>query len=226
LTATVILNDLDDVALTKATDSLGEKCVGVAGDSSDVKIIDSLIRSAVDKFGRLDFAVCNTGITTFGSFHDYSPDDFDLQCRVNLKGTFFLAQRASQQMIRQKTAGRIVLMSSVTGHQYHEDLHAYGITKAGISFMAKSLGVELASHGITVNAISPCATITSRTQSLNDGKFEEIWKQIMPSGKCNSVEEVGHVAMFFLSSLSGNITGQDLVIDGGWTSSGLQPGDV
>ena len=159
--AAVVLNDLDTSALQIATEKLGDRCVGLAGDSSDIGVIDAMVNKAVNEFGSVDLAVCNTGITTFGSFHDYDPDDFDLLCRVNLKGTFFLVQRASRQMMKQKSPGRIVLMSSVTGHLYHEDLHAYGITKAGIGFMAKSLGVELAPHGITVNAISPCATLTS-----------------------------------------------------------------
>ena len=94
--------------------------------------------------------------------------------KVNLQGTFFLAQQAAKKLIKQGDGGRILLMSSVTGHTYHPDLTTYGRSKAAIIFLAKTLGVELAKHQITVNAISPGATLTKRTVELEDGDLSLI----------------------------------------------------
>ena len=224
--ANLILNDLDAGLARAAADrihELGGKCIPVAGDSSDLGCIDEMIRRGAAEFGRIDIAVANAGITTFGSFLDYSLENFQQLSRVNLQGTFFLAQRAARQMIAQGTGGRIALMSSATGIQFHPDLTAYGMSKAAIMHLAKMLGVELAGHGITVNAISPGATLTERTIQLEEGKFKEEWDRTTPTGKCATTGDVAHAALFLLSDQAGQITGQTIVVDGGWTSLSPPP---
>ena len=222
----VIVNDLDHRALQNVKESLSKldgSCTTVEGDSGDLGTINELINTADSDYGRIDFVVANSGITTYAPFLDYTVDEFQKVTKVNLQGTFFLIQSSAKYMIQKRLKGRIVAMSSVTGHTYHRNLTAYGMTKAGISFLAKSTGVELAPHGITVNAISPGATLTERTSELDEGEFKQIWNKLTPIGKCASVEEIAHTTLFLLSENSGHITGQTIIVDGGWTSYSPQP---
>lgn len=223
--AAVVLNDIDPDVAKKAVNAInkeGGKCTAYAGDSSSIETIQGLIKTAVGTYGKLDMAIANAGITTFGKFLEYQVESFQRICAVNLQGTFFLAQQAALQFIRQKSEGRILLMSSVTGHQYHPDLAAYGMSKAAIRFMAKTLGAELGPHQITVNAISPGATITERTMALEDD-YMGAWNAITPTGRAATVGDIANAALFFLSPKSGQVTGQTVVVDGGWTSVSPPP---
>lgn len=223
--ASVVLNDIDPKVAEQAAATInkeGGKCVALGGDSGSIDTIKALISKAVSTYGRLDMAIANAGITTFGKFLEYPVESFQRLCNVNLQGTFFLAQQAAQQFISQQSEGRVLLMSSVTGHQYHPDLAAYGMSKAAIRFMAKTLGVELAPQKITVNAISPGATITERTMALEDD-YMGSWKSITPTGRAATVNDIANAALFFLSPHSGQITGQTIIVDGGWTSVSPPP---
>jgi glucose 1-dehydrogenase len=222
--ARVVLNDVDSTLSQKGADiikSENGKCISKAGDASDVMFIQSLVDTAVDEYGRLDIVIANAGITLFGEFLSYKPEDFNNVLKLNLGGSFFLTQAAARQMKKQGTGGRILLMSSVTGHQAHKDLAAYGMTKAALEMLAKTLVVELAPFQITVNAIAPGATLTERT--LNDVEYEKTWSRITPIGKPASTHDIANAALFLVSPSSGHITGQSLVIDGGWTSVSPSP---
>lgn len=222
--ACILLNDIDEEATQAAVEQIRKeqgRCKAVVGDSSDLDCIQQMVQQAVSSFGRLDMAIANAGITTFGSFLDYPVEQFHQLIAVNLQGSFFLAQKAAQQMIQQQSGGRILLMSSVTGHQAHPDLAAYGMTKAALRMLAKSLGVELAPYNITVNAVSPGATLTERTLQLRDYKDE--WERITPTGKVATTEDIAHTAIFLLSPQSSQITGQTIIVDGGWTSVSPPP---
>lgn len=221
----VILNDIDKQVALKAAQKInkqGGNCLAVSGDSSDLEVIQQMVNQAVETYGRLDFVVANAGITTFGGFLDYELKNFQRLITVNLQGSFFLAQAAAKQMINQGSGGRILFMSSVTGHQAHPNLAAYGMTKAALEMLAKSLGVELAKHRITVNAIAPGATLTERTLQL-DPNFQGIWESITPTGVVSTVEDIAHTALFFLSKEAQQITGQSLIVDGGWTAVSPPP---
>ncbi|MEZ4852096.1 MAG: SDR family oxidoreductase [Bacteroidia bacterium] len=224
--ASVILNDIDQKVAENAVKTIqkeGGKCIAVVGNSSDLDVIQQMITTAVEKFGHLDFAIANAGITTFGNFLEYSLENFQKLLQVNLQGTFFLAQQAALQMIQQKTGGRIILMSSVTGFTFHPDLTAYGMSKAAIAFLTKTLGVELGKHQITVNAVAPGATLTERTIELEDGHFQEIWERTTPNGKCATTLDIANATMFLLADEASHITSQTIVIDGGWTSMSPPP---
>lgn len=227
--AAVVLNDLDpELAAEAATRisadlSLGEggKVLPVSGDVSDLNVLQSLVNEAVGHFGHLDIAVANAGITTFADFFEYTPAQFQQLVAVNLQGSFFLAQFAARQMKAQGTGGRILFMSSVTGHQSHRGLATYGMTKAGLEMLARGLVLELAPHQITVNAVAPGATLTERT--LHDPAYHEIWQKITPTGRTATVQDIAHAALFLCSPLAGQITGQTLVVDGGWTAVSPEP---
>jgi 3-oxoacyl-[acyl-carrier protein] reductase len=112
-------------------------------------------------------------------------------------------------------------MSSVTGHQAHKNLAAYGITKAALEMLAKTLVVELSPYNISINAIAPGATVTERTSEDKD--YKTTWSRITPMGKPAMVEDIANAALFMVSPASRHVTGQSLVIDGGWTSVSPSP---
>ncbi|MFN5423278.1 MAG: SDR family NAD(P)-dependent oxidoreductase [bacterium] len=220
----VVLNDQDAQLAISAAKSINDqygKCIAVTGDSCDHSIIDQMISAAVDQFGKLDIAIANAGVTLFGDFINYPADDFYRVMQVNLGGTFFLAQAAARQMQKQQTGGSLLFMSSVVGHQAHEKLAAYAMTKAAIEMLAKNLVIELSSSQINVNAIAPGATLTERTQE--DKEYEKTWSRITPIGRPASVEDIANAALFFVSDAARHVTGQSLVIDGGWTSISPSP---
>ena len=223
--AKVILNDVDHVlaeeGAKKITDSTGGTCIALAGDSSDVLFIQKMVDTAVEKFGSLDVVIANAGITLFGDFFTYSPESFFRVMQVNLGGTFFLAQAASNQMKKQPNGGSLLFTSSVTGHQAHKDLAAYGMSKAALEMLAKNLVIELSQHKINVNTIAPGATLTERT--LSDPEYVATWSRITPIGRPADVSDIANAALFLVSNKAKHITGQSLIVDGGWTSISPSP---
>lgn len=223
--ANVILNDID-AELAKAASSKinalhAGKAYSVAGDAGDIDVVQQVVDTAIQKFGKLDIAIANAGITLFGDFLTYEPAALRSVMKLNLQGTFFLAQRAALQMIKQQSGGSVLFMSSVTGHQAHKNLAAYGMTKAALEMLAKNLVIELSEHKITVNTVAPGATLTERTQE--DGDYRKTWSRITPMGRPASVEDVANAVLFLVSPKARHITGQNLVIDGGWTAVSVSP---
>ena len=222
--ASVILNDIDPVlsatAATKITTEKG-KCRSVSGDSSDPETIRQMVTIAVDSFGSLDLIIANAGITLFGDFLSYPESSFYQVLKVNLGGTFFLAQAAAQRMKEQGTGGSLLFMSSVTGHQAHKNLAAYGMTKAALEMLARNLVIELSPFGINVNTVAPGATLTERTTF--DETYEKTWSAITPLGRPARPSDIANAALFLVSDKARHITGQNLVIDGGWTSISPSP---
>ena len=223
--ATVLLNDLDAALANEAADKINRQFAGsttaVPGDSGDHAFTRELVAKASKVRNRLDIVVANAGITLFGDFFSYSPEAFARVMQVNLAGTFFLAQAACNQMKGQKEGGSLLFTSSVTGHQAHRDLAAYSMSKAAIEMLAKNLVVEISKYRINVNTIAPGATLTARTTAEKD--YEKIWAGLTPIGKAASVEDIANAACFLVSSQADHITGQTVVIDGGWTSVSPSP---
>jgi 3-oxoacyl-[acyl-carrier protein] reductase len=223
--ASVALNDSDTGQAHAAARTLhkaGGSCVGVGGDVAEPTAVASLVEQTLKAFGKLDLAVANAGLTVYGDFFDYTQKDFDRVMGVNLRGSFFLAQAAARQMRNQGSGGRILLLSSVTGHRALRFLSAYGMTKAAIEMLARGLVPELSPFGITINAIAPGATVTPRTLA-DEPDFEAAWSRVTPLGKPATIEDIAGAALFLLSDAAAHITGQSLVVDGGWTSIGAAP---
>ena len=220
--ASVILNDLDPEISSKAAASISEtKCISIPGDSSSPEIISKMLTTAIDKFGKLDIAIANSGITLFGNFFTYTHEAFTRVMQVNLTGTFFLAQGAANLMKEQSSGGTILFTSSVTGHQAHKNLAAYGMSKAAIEMLAKNLVYELSEYYINVNTIAPGATLTERT--TEDPDYENTWSRLTPMGRPASVSDIAAAALFLVSDEARHITGQNLIIDGGWSSVSPSP---
>ena len=223
--ASVIINDIDEELVKAASNQINKLGTGqtypVAGNAGDIGLIQELVDAAVKQFGKLDIAIANAGITLFGDFLEYKPESLQSVMSVNLQGSFFLAQAAARQIIKQQTGGSILFMSSVTGHQAHKNLAAYGMTKAALEMLAKNLVIELSPYKITVNTVAPGATLTERT--LEDAEYKSTWSRITPMGRPASVEDVAAAVLFLVSPTARHITGQNLVVDGGWTAVSVSP---
>jgi glucose 1-dehydrogenase len=223
--ASVVLNDIDAELSEKAAAGICKitngKCISIPGDSANIDFIQQLVTKSVGHFGHLDIAIANAGVTLFGDFLSYPPESFKRVMEVNLTGSFFLAQAAARQMKEQATGGALLFMSSVTGHQAHKNLAAYSMSKAALEMLAKNLVIELSDHQITINTIAPGATLTERT--MDDPGYAAIWSKLTPMGRAATVADIAEAALFLVSDKARHITGQTLVIDGGWTSISPSP---
>jgi glucose 1-dehydrogenase len=220
----VVLNDIDAALAEKAAGQLGDNnvaCIPVAGDSGNMECIGRMIDAAAADANTLDIVIANAGITLFGDFFDYTPEAFYKVMQVNLAGTFFLAQAAARKMKQQPNGGALLFMSSVTGHQAHKNLAAYGMTKAALEMLAKSLVIELSQYKINVNAIAPGATQTERT--LEDRDYVKVWSRLTPMGRPATTEDIAATAVFMVSDKARHITGQSIIVDGGWTCVSPSP---
>jgi glucose 1-dehydrogenase len=225
--ASVLVNDEDEAlaeAAARAIAAEGGVALAAGGDVADPRVTRGLVERTVLEFGRLDVAVANAGITMHRDFLNYRPEELDRLLAVNLRGSFFLAQAAARRFREQGTPGRILFLSSVTGHMALRQLAPYGMTKAALEALARNLSLELAPLGITVNAVAPGATVTPRTAS--DEGYEEAWAEVTPDGRAATTADVAAAALFLLSDAAAHVTGQSLVVDGGWTAKGAVPAKV
>ncbi|MEN9951504.1 MAG: hypothetical protein RLY85_2256 [Bacteroidota bacterium] len=218
----VVLNDVDTLLSEKAAKKVRRygACTAIPGDAGDAGFVQEMVNKAATS-GTVDIAMAVAGITLFGNFLTYPVNDFDRVMQVNQRGTFYLAQAASNQMIKQGSGGSLLFTSSVVGHQAHQNLAAYAMSKAAIEMLAKNLVSEVSAYGINVNTIAPGATLTERT--LEDPEYIKTWSRITPMGRPASVDDIAQAAIFLTSEAARHITGQSLVVDGGWTSMSPSP---
>ena len=179
---------------------------------ADFDQCQAFIQKVIDEFERIDILVNNAGITRDGLLMKMSEEDFDQVIETNLKGAFHTIRFASRQMLRQKS-GRIINLSSVVGVTGNAGQANYAASKAGVIGLTKSAARELASRGITVNAIAPGFIETDMTSVLSE-KVKEGAAAGIPLGAFGKPEDVAAAAAFLASDEAGYITGQVLHVDG------------
>lgn len=180
---------------------------------ADFAACEEFLKAVTEQTGRLDILVNNAGITRDGLLMRMSEEDYDAVLNTNLKGTFNCIRFASRQMLKQKS-GRIINISSVSGVLGNAGQANYSASKAGIIGLTKSAARELASRGITVNAIAPGFVNTEMTEGLSEKVKEGAVAQI-PLGKFGEPEDIAEAALFLASKGAGYMTGQVLHVDGG-----------
>ena len=175
--------------------------------------IDDFIKKIVDQHKKIDILVNNAGVTSDNLLLRVRPEDWDQVVGTNLKGTVFCTKSVSRVMIRQRY-GRIINMSSVVGQMGNAGQSVYASTKAGIIGFTKAMAREVASRGITVNAVAPGFIETEMTAQLSAAMQEEFLRSI-PLGRFGTCDEVAEVVAFLAGRRAGYITGQVLSVNGG-----------
>ncbi len=185
----------------------------IQADLFDLDATTSLVKTIVEKEGRLDILVNNAGITRDGLAVRMSNDDYDDVIAVNQRAPFILMREAGKVMMRRRF-GRIINIASVVGFTGNAGQINYAASKAALIAMSKSLALELASRGVTVNCIAPGYIETEMTGVLSDAVREAIFAQI-PQKRAGSPEDVAAVAAFLASDAAAYITAQTISVDGG-----------
>lgn len=193
--------------------ALGADAVSYQCNVADTAAVDAMIKEVIKTYGRLDILVNNAGITRDNLIMKMSEEDFDAVINANLKGCFNTIKAVSRQMLKQR-AGRIINISSVSGILGNAGQANYAASKAGIIGLTKTMARELASRGITVNAIAPGFVDTDMTQVLSDSVKEAATAQI-PLGRFGSPEDIANMAAYLASEKASYITGQIISVDGG-----------
>ena len=199
-----------------AMEALGAKALFWPADMRNQASVQAAVATAEEQFGGLDILVQNAGVYPEIPIEELTQADWDLVHSTNLRGTFFAVQACIPAM-RARGGGRIVLTSSITGVRTgFPGLAAYGATKAGMNGFMRSAALELAPHGITINAVEPGSIRTEGLAALGAGAIAAM-EQCIPLGRLGEPAEIGTTALFLASDLASYITGQSIVVDGGQT---------
>jgi NAD(P)-dependent dehydrogenase (short-subunit alcohol dehydrogenase family) len=197
----------------------GRRSLPLQMDMTKPEQIRQAFDRTVKEFGRLDILVNNAGIAPGNPAEDVREDDFDATVAVNVKGTFFASQAAGRLMIRQGY-GRIINVGSQAGVVALPGESVYCMTKAAMAHLTRCLAVEWGRHGITVNAVAPTFIRTPGTQAaLSDPQFHaDVIERIAALHRIGEPPEVAGVVVFLASPAASLITGETVLIDGGWTA--------
>ena len=190
----------------------GEACA-VQCSVADFAACGEMIQGVLDKYGRIDILVNNAGITKDNLVMKISEEDFDAVLDTNLKGTFNTIKHMYRPFLKQKS-GRIINMASVTGILGNPGQANYAASKAGVIGLTKSIARELASRGITVNAVAPGYIDTDMTQAMTDTAKEAVLSQI-PLKRVGTPKDIAETVAFLASDKASYITGQVISVDGG-----------
>ena len=195
----------------------GREVLPVQMDVSSLAEIKAGVKEGQAHFGRIDILVNNAGIGAPNPAEEVTEKDFDETLAVNLKGTFFVSQEVGKIMIKQK-AGKIVNIGSQAGSVALSSESVDCMTKAGVSHLTRCLALEWAPYNINVNAVAPTFVKTPGTKKwLDDPAFLESVKERIPLGRVGHTDEVAQPVLFLASQAASLITGETLMIDGGWT---------
>lgn len=206
-------NEAKAIETQKACENAGVKAITVKADISKADEVEAMIKATTDAFGRIDVLVNNAGITKDCLLMRMSEAYFDDVIDINLKGAFLCMKAVTRIMMKQRY-GRVINMSSVVGVYGNAGQMNYAASKAGLIGMTKTMSKEVASRGITVNAIAPGFIKTDMTAELKEDTIATIEKQI-PVGRLGEAVDIAKTVSFLASEHAGYITGQVLGVDGG-----------
>ena len=193
--------------------AMGRKAILVQGSVTDTATCQKMVNKVISELGKIDILVNNAGITRDGLLMRMSSEDWDAVLTTNLKGVFNCTKAVIKPMMKQRS-GRIVNMASVVGETGNAGQANYAAAKAGVIGFTKTMAKEIASRGITVNAVAPGFIATDMTKVLPD-KVKEAMETGIPLGRAGEPQDVANAVLFFVSDNAAYITGQVLNVDGG-----------
>ncbi len=196
-------------------EAAGGTAIAVGFDVGDGSAVERGIKEVGDRLGGLDILVNNAGISIDALLLRAREEDWAELERVNLRGTLLCCKAASRALLRAKTRGRIVNLTSVVGEQGNTGQTMYAMTKAGIIGLTKSLARELASRGVTVNAVAPGFIDTDMTGAVLSGELRDALIRQIPLGRVGAPSEVAEAVAFLASDAASYITGHVLRVNGG-----------
>ncbi|MBQ9135813.1 MAG: 3-oxoacyl-[Lachnospiraceae bacterium] len=199
--------------VVKEIEAMGGEAIAIQCSVADYEACGNMISEAIAKFGKVDILVNNAGITKDNLVMKISDEDFDAVIDTNLKGTFNCIKQLYRPFLKQRS-GRIINMTSVTGILGNAGQANYAASKAGVIGLTKSVARELATRGITVNAIAPGFIATEMTDAMTDAAKEAVLSQI-PLGRVGNTKDIAETAAFLASDKAAYITGQVISVDGG-----------
>ena len=194
-------------------ESIGTKALSIQGDVKDPQSAEAVVKAGLDAFGKLDILVNNAGITRDDLIMRMSEEAWREVLETNLFGAFWMTKAVTRPMLKAR-AGRIVNITSVSGQAGQMGQANYSSAKAGLIGLTKATARELASRGITVNAVAPGFVLTELTQNLPEALQNELIART-PLGRFGTVEEIADAVAFLVSDEARYITGQVLAVDGG-----------
>ncbi|HZS87632.1 MAG TPA: glucose 1-dehydrogenase [Chloroflexota bacterium] len=205
--------------LVREIEAMGRQALPLQMDITRLDQIQRAVDDAVARFGRIDILVNNAGLGPENPAELVREEDFDLTVAVNLKGTFFTSQAVGRVMIGQNY-GRIVNLGSQAGFVALPGESVYCMTKAAISHLTKCLAVEWGRYNITVNAVAPTFIVTPGTEpALSDPAFRaDVLERIAALHRVGEPMDVAGAVVFLASPAASLITGDTIMIDGGWTA--------
>lgn len=217
--ADLVLVDLkDDVkAVEEEIKKMGRKAISVVGDLTKTDDVQKAVDEAIAHFGRIDILSNTAGVVFLDDAESLSEKEWDLTMAVNLKAVFMLSQAVGKKMIASRKGGKIINMASQAGVVALDNHVAYCASKAAVISVTKTLAMEWGQFNIKVNSISPTVILTELGKKAWAGEVGENMKKLIPAGRFGYPEEVAAAAVFLASDAADLITGENLVIDGGYT---------
>lgn len=222
----VVVADIDAAASAAAAATLGADSIGVGCNVADEGEVDRLIATVLARHGRLDGLVANAGIAPTTPFLELDLATWRRVLDVNLTGVLLCGQRAARAMIAGGRGGRIVNVASISGIRAGSGRTAYGTSKAGVIQLTKQAAIELAPHGITVNAVAPGPVETEMVKAIHTPETRESYHRLVALHRYGTVDEIAAGVAFLASPEASYITGHTLPVDGGFTAAGMLAEDV